>query len=784
MNIRLNKKAAAFAGGVASMACLLACGDDITQVTNVGMDSVAAYEDLSECATQNEGVLIYVKDKGNTYLCSDESWHSVKGEDGKNGTNGTNGNDGKNGTNGKNGENGTSCSAKATDGGIQVSCGGTVIGTLTNGKNGDNCSIAEVENGAEVTCGTSKVTIKNGTNGASGSNGTNGTNGDDCTVSKTGGVATVVCGTNSVQISDGTNCSVVESDDGATITCGSNVVTVPKGAQGVAGKSAFDLAKEQDPSLTLANWLASLKGDKGEDGTNCSVSKSGSVTTIDCGNGNTATISDGASGTNGKSAYELANTELTLEAWLASLKGANGSNGTNCSVSKSGSTTTIDCGGGNTATIMDGAPGSSGSQGPKGDPGSSGSKGADGVGCSVQSDGNGGAIVICGASSSSVAILKGDKGDTGAPGSSGSKGDKGDKGESCSVVSDGNGGAYIMCGSSSSVAISKGDKGEPGSSGSKGDTGYGCKVVDDGSGTLSVKCGPDGEPTSTATIYKAVCGTTPYDPAKKFCVGVTLYELCDGEVYDPTAKFCSNSELYDLCGGVSFDPTGYECVENVLQEKATVAKCGETEYDPETHFCAKFADNTEQVYKYVTVAPEGSEYSKTWMAENLNYETETGSFCYENNDDNCATYGRLYTWATAVGKTEEACGYGKTCNLGTEVIRGVCPDGWHLPSQSEWNELIAAVGDNSGKALKSASGWNNNGNGTDAFGFSALPAGRRYNDVSYYNVGNNAYFWSSSEYGGNSAYYMYLLSDDDRAGLYNYNKNYGLSVRCVQNDPQ
>ncbi|MBO7618789.1 MAG: fibrobacter succinogenes major paralogous domain-containing protein, partial [Bacteroidales bacterium] len=608
--------------------------------------------------TQNEGVLIYVKDKGNTYLCSDESWHSVKGEDGKNGTNGTNGNDGKNGTNGKNGENGTSCSAKATDGGIQVSCGGTVIGTLTNGKNGDNCSIAEVENGAEVTCGTSKVTIKNGTNGASGSNGTNGTNGDDCTVSKTGGVATVVCGTNSVQISDGTNCSVVESDDGATITCGSNVVTVPKGAQGVAGKSAFDLAKEQDPSLTLANWLASLKGDKGEDGTNCSVSKSGSVTTIDCGNGNTATISDGASGTNGKSAYELANTELTLEAWLASLKGANGSNGTNCSVSKSGSTTTIDCGGGNTATIMDGA---------------------------------------------------------------------------------------------------------PGSSGSKGDTGYGCKVVDDGSGTLSVKCGPDGEPTSTATIYKAVCGTTPYDPAKKFCF---------------------NMELNDLCNKEAFDPTKYECVENVLQEKATVAKCGETEYDPETHFCAKFADNTEQVYKYVTVAPEGSEYSKTWMAENLNYETETGSFCYENNDDNCATYGRLYTWATAVGKTEEACGYGKTCNLGTEVIRGVCPDGWHLPSQSEWNELIAAVGDNSGKALKSASGWNNNGNGTDAFGFSALPAGRRYNDVSYYNVGNNAYFWSSSEYGGNSAYYMYLLSDDDRAGLYNYNKNYGLSVRCVQNDPQ
>jgi uncharacterized protein (TIGR02145 family) len=763
MNTILNKKAAAFAGGVVSMVCLVACGDDVTRITNVGVDSVAAYEDLSECTAKDEGALVYVKDKGNTYLCSDESWHSVKGEDGKNGTNGTNGNDGKNGTNGKNGENGTSCSAKATDGGIQVSCGGTVIGTLTNGKNGDNCSIAEVENGAEVTCGTSKVTIKNGTNGAAGSNGTNGTNGDDCAVSKTGGVATVVCGTNSVQISDGTNCSVVESDDGATITCGSNVVTVPKGAQGVAGKSAFDLAKEQDPSLTLAEWLASLKGDKGEDGTNCSVSKSGSVTTIDCGNGNTATISDGASGTNGKSAYELANTELTLEAWLASLKGANGSNGTNCSVSKSGSTTTIDCGGGNTATITDGAPGSSGSQGPKGDPGSSGSKGADGVGCSVQSDGNGGAIVICGASSSSVAILKGDKGDTGAPGSSGSKGDKGDTGESCSVVSDGNGGAYIKCGSSSSVAISKGDKGEPGSSGSKGDTGYGCKMVDDGSGTLSVKCGPDDNPTSTATIYKAVCGTTPYDPASKFCVGVTLYELC---------------------GGVAYDPTGYECVGGVVKAEVAMESCGSDEYNPKTHFCAKRDNVVERIYKKVIIG-EG-ENAQTWMAENLDYETENsgcGGSAYTEGD--CSIYGRLYTWAAAINNSTAD---------DNGNIQGVCPDGWHLPSKTEFEKLITNVDadlngsynstNKAGTALKSTSGWNENGNGSNASGFSALPAGNMQEVGSFFGAGDYAYFWCST---GNkdSACGMILFNGRKEAMLdNNFDEFNGFSVRCVQNDPQ
>ncbi|WP_406538482.1 FISUMP domain-containing protein [Fibrobacter sp.] len=556
MDIRLNKKAAAFAGGVVSMACLVACGDDITQVTNVGMDSVAAYEDLSECTTQNEGVLIYVKDKGNTYLCSDESWHSVKGEDGKNGTNGTN------------------------------------------------------------------------------------------------------------------------------------------------GKSAFDLAKEQDPSLTLANWLASLKGANGSNGTNCSVSKSGSVTTIDCGNGNTATISDGASGTNGKSAYELANTELSLEAWLASLKGANGSNGTNCSVSKSGSTTTIDCGGENTATITDGAPGSSGSQGPKGDPGSSGSKGADGVGCSVQSDGNGGAIVICGASSSSVAI----------------------------------------------------SKGEPGSSGSKGDTGYGCDIVDDGSGTLSVKCGPDGNPTSTATIYKAVCGTTPYDPAAKFCVGVTLYELCG-----------DNKETYD--------PTGYECVEGVVKEKITAAMCGTDTYDPETQFCAMRNNVVERIYKKVTIAPEGTTYSKTWMAENLNYDTEN-SWCGGGSGEtegDCSVYGRLYTYDAAMA---------------------ACPDGWHLPTKAEFETLITSAGGSldAGKALKSKSDWN----GSDDFTFSALPAGFREEDGQFLNKGDEAYFWSSTETEVDDRVYvmgMYSVDDDgeyedDGAHVLKRDKNYGRSVRCIQNDPQ
>ena len=108
-----------------------------------------------------------------------------------------------------------------------------------------------------------------------------------------------------------------------------------------------------------------------------------------------------------------------------------------------------------------------------------------------------------------------------------------------------------------------------------------------------------------------------------------------------------------------------------------------------------------QTYKTVTIG------TQTWMAQNLNYET-ANSYCCKDSASYCTKYGRLYTWAAATT---------------------ACPEGWHLPSQTEWEVLFTAVGGQStaGKVLKSTSGWNNGGNGTDAFAFSALPAGGRYN---------------------------------------------------------
>ena len=81
--------------------------------------------------------------------------------------------------------------------------------------------------------------------------------------------------------------------------------------------------------------------------------------------------------------------------------------------------------------------------------------------------------------------------------------------------------------------------------------------------------------------------------------------------------------------------------------------------------------------------------------------------------------------------------------------------------------------------LKSTSGWNSSGNGTDAFAFSALPAGYRNDYGDYFYEGDNAYFWSSTEDNSKFACNMYLYYDDGNAYMYNY-KYYGFSVRCLK----
>jgi len=164
--------------------------------------------------------------------------------------------------------------------------------------------------------------------------------------------------------------------------------------------------------------------------------------------------------------------------------------------------------------------------------------------------------------------------------------------------------------------------------------------------------------------------------------------------------------------------------------------------------------------------------SQTWMAENLNCNV-SGSKCYNNNESNCATYGRLYDWATAMNLPSSCNDNSCSSQIGTKH-QGICPDGWHIPSNADWNELIATAGGD----LKATSGWSN-GNGEDTYGFSALPGGcgRSYGS-SFVNGGIEGNWWSSSEsnayaIGGGMLYSFEFV-------YYSSNKHYLFSVRCLQ----
>ena len=216
--------------------------------------------------------------------------------------------------------------------------------------------------------------------------------------------------------------------------------------------------------------------------------------------------------------------------------------------------------------------------------------------------------------------------------------------------------------------------------------------------------------------------------------------------------------------------------------KISSSSSSQNAVDPSTVIKGTMTDSRDgQTYKTVKIG------SQNWMAENLNYKT-ADSYCYSNNASNCSKYGRFYTWAAAMDSAGtwstngKGCGYyNKTC-ITIYPVRGVCPKGWHLPTITEWNTLFSAVGGKSiaGAILKSTSGWSSNGNGSDSFGFSVLPAGIREGS-GFSKYGYFAYLWSADELHSGAAHDVHLNYDDESAYRSNYGKSNALSVRCLEN---
>lgn len=163
-------------------------------------------------------------------------------------------------------------------------------------------------------------------------------------------------------------------------------------------------------------------------------------------------------------------------------------------------------------------------------------------------------------------------------------------------------------------------------------------------------------------------------------------------------------------------------------------------------------------YEYKTVVIGG----QTWMAENLRFNAP-GSWCYGDDESNCQKYGRLYTWDTA---------------------KAACPGGWHLPTKEEWDTLSAAVGgkEKAGIKLRSKSGWKGNHNGTDPYGFSALPGGSRRTSGAFFDAGDVGLWWTATEGENGYAYRQLIVHYSGLVIEHSDDKINGYSVRCVKDD--
>lgn len=199
--------------------------------------------------------------------------------------------------------------------------------------------------------------------------------------------------------------------------------------------------------------------------------------------------------------------------------------------------------------------------------------------------------------------------------------------------------------------------------------------------------------------------------------------------------------------------------------------------------------------------------TQCWMAENLNVGTMVNSvntwsshsdvsnngviekYCYNNNPSYCTTYGGLYDWDEAMGYTTIA------------GAQGICPTGWHIPTDNEWKLLEGNVdslygvgntvwnditwrGYDAGGNLKESglSHWHSPNTGaTNSSGFTGLPSGARFNNGSFGVEGTYTYLWSSSFYPYfNSGWYRYLYNNGQDVYRLHAHRTNGYSVRCIR----
>jgi uncharacterized protein (TIGR02145 family) len=309
-----------------------------------------------------------------------------------------------------------------------------------------------------------------------------------------------------------------------------------------------------------------------------------------------------------------------------------------------------------------------------------------------------------------------------------------------------------------------------------------------------------GVPELTTTAVSSITGTTATSGGTITSEGgsaITARGICWDESAGPTT---SDNYTYEGSGAGSFESTMTGLAQKTkYYVRAYATNASGTGYGNEIVFTTNFDCGT----RY-TDSRDGKSYltvligDQCWMAENLNVGDKiTGmkipgnngvieKHCYNDDEANCDLYGALYRWNEMMNYTT------------VEMTQGICPKGWHIPSDYEWKILENELG--MGKAEADAAGWRGTDEGgklkaagttywedpntgaTNSSLFTALPAGGLDNEGNYSGLGYYTDYWTSTLIIDTQCWYRYLSADESRIYRVDGNRDYGTSVRCVEDD--
>ncbi|MFA7314430.1 MAG: fibrobacter succinogenes major paralogous domain-containing protein, partial [Candidatus Magasanikbacteria bacterium] len=288
--------------------------------------------------------------------------------------------------------------------------------------------------------------------------------------------------------------------------------------------------------------------------------------------------------------------------------------------------------------------------------------------------------------------------------------------------------------------------------------------------------------TSSASVNTSVAGEVSLSPSLNSSIQTSASDF---------STWATSSVLASSTGRiVLLKPDGATCTQ--ANQCRSGACNGTTCYTPP---CGSLTtvDYSSVTYNLVNIG------TQCWFSQNLNVGTKLAAgttlpsnnsliekWCYDNSDANCTTYGGLYTWA-------EANQLATTCNTNSctpsSPSQGICPSGWHIPTDTEFKTLESYLGmcAGAGAGCVDATGYRGTNQGTQlksggTSGFNFLLGGLRATNGSFFNLGTEGYLWSASQYSATVAWNRYFQSSEARVNRDSFNtKASGLSVRCLKN---